>query len=328
VTWWRDGVIYQIYPRSYRDANGDGVGDLAGITERLDHLAWLGVDAIWITPITVSPDNDWGYDVAHYMAVQPVLGDLDAFDRLVAEAAARGIRVVLDLVPNHTSSKHPWFREARASRTSPRRDYYVWADPKPDGSPPNNWRSSFGGPAWTRDPVTGQYYLHNFLPTQPDLNWWSEAVREEFDRILRFWFDRGVAGFRIDVCHAIVKDKELRDNVRNAYSSARAVYDELSSRRRMSDAASQLAGDKDLQDEIRSAIDEIRNAAGRVKDVKRGAPEPARTAKNSLLLMVGIFVGLLLNPITGPALRRMLARQLFGSGNDFVYQGNGSKTSS
>jgi alpha-glucosidase len=212
VTWWRDGVIYQIYPRSYRDANGDGVGDLAGITERLDHLAWLGVEAIWITPIMPSPDTDWGYDVAFYTGVQPVLGDLEAFDRLVAGAGARDIKVVLDLVPNHTSAKHRWFREARASKTSPLREYYVWADPQPDGSPPNNWRSSFGGPAWTRDPVSRQYYLHNFLPTQPDLNWWSEEVREEFDRILRFWFDRGVAGFRIDVAHAIVKDRDLRDN--------------------------------------------------------------------------------------------------------------------
>ncbi|HEV8624989.1 MAG TPA: alpha-amylase family glycosyl hydrolase [Acidimicrobiia bacterium] len=213
MSWWRDGVIYQIYPRSYRDSNGDGVGDLAGIIERLDHLVWLGADAIWITPITVSPDTDWGYDVADYTAVQPVLGDLDDFDRLVAEAGARGIRVVLDLVPNHTSDQHPWFVEARAAPPdSPRRSYYVWADPKPDGSPPNNWRSSFGGPAWTRDPASGQYYLHNFLATQPDLNWWSEDVRGEFDRILRFWFDRGVAGFRIDVCHAIVKDRELRDN--------------------------------------------------------------------------------------------------------------------
>ena len=212
MAWWQDGVIYQIYPRSFRDSDGDGVGDLAGITERLDYLAWLGVDAVWITPITVSPDTDWGYDVADYTRVQPVLGDLDAFDRLVAEAERRHIKVVLDLVPNHTSAKHRWFREARASKTSPKRDYYVWADGKPDGSPPNNWRSSFGGPAWTLDPVTRQYYLHNFLPSQPDLNWWSEDVRAEFDRILRFWFDRGVAGFRIDVAHAIVKDAELRDN--------------------------------------------------------------------------------------------------------------------
>jgi alpha-glucosidase len=212
VTWWRDGVIYQIYPRSYRDANGDGVGDLAGITERLDHLAWLGVDVIWMTPITVSPDTDWGYDVADYTAVQPAFGNLGDFDRLVAAAGERGIKVVLDLVPNHSSDQHRWFQEAKGAKDSPRRDYYVWADPKPDGSLPNNWRSSFGGPAWTKDDASGQYYLHNFLPTQPDLNWWSEDLRGEFDRILRFWFDRGVAGFRIDVCHAIVKDRELRDN--------------------------------------------------------------------------------------------------------------------
>jgi alpha-glucosidase len=212
VVWWRDGVIYQIYPRSYRDSDGDGVGDLAGITERLDYLAWLGVDAIWITPISVSPDTDWGYDVADYTAVQPVLGALAGFDRLVAEAGSRDIRIVLDLVPNHSSDQHPWFVEAKSSSASPRRDYYVWAEGRPGGAPPNNWRSSFGGPAWTRDPASGQYYLHNFLSTQPDLNWWNEDVRDEFDRILRFWFDRGVAGFRIDVCHAIVKDRELRDN--------------------------------------------------------------------------------------------------------------------
>ena len=210
--WWQRGVIYQVYPRSFADSNGDGVGDLRGIVERLDHLAWLGVDAVWICPIGVSPDADWGYDVADYCSVQPVLGTLDDVDALVAEAGARGIRVMLDLVPNHTSAKHPWFRQARASRTAPKRDFYVWADPKPDGSPPNNWRSSFGGPAWTVDPATCQYYLHNFLPSQPDLNWWNEEVREAFDDILRFWFDRGIAGFRIDVCHMIIKDRELRDN--------------------------------------------------------------------------------------------------------------------
>ena len=210
--WWKSGVIYQIYPRSVADSDGDGVGDLAGIVERLDYLAWLGVDAIWVCPINVSPDTDWGYDVADYCAVQPVLGTLEDVDRLVAEAGARGIRVLLDLVPNHTSDQHPWFVDARSSTDARHRDFYVWADPKPDGSPPNNWRSSFGGPAWTFDEAAGQSYLHNFLSTQPDLNWWNEEVREAFDRILRFWFDRGVAGFRIDVCHKIVKDAELRDN--------------------------------------------------------------------------------------------------------------------
>jgi alpha-glucosidase len=212
VAWWREGVIYQVYVRSFADSNGDGVGDLAGITGRLDHLAWLGVDGLWLTPITVSPDSDWGYDVSDYCAVQPVLGTLEDLDTLVAEAGTRGIRVMLDLVPNHTSDRHPWFVDARSSRSSPHRSWYVWADGRPGGGPPNNWLSSFGGPAWTFDEGAGQWYLHNFLPTQPDLNWWNEEVRDAFDGILRFWFDRGVAGFRIDVSHMIVKDADLRDN--------------------------------------------------------------------------------------------------------------------
>jgi len=210
--WWKEGVLYQIYPRSYADSNGDGVGDLRGIIDRIDHLAWLGIDGIWLNPITVSPDADWGYDVADYTGVQPVLGTLDDVDALIAAAAEREIPVLLDLVPNHTSIEHPWFVESRSSRDNPKRDWYVWADPKPDGSPPNNWQSSFGGPTWTLDATTGQYYLHNFLAEQPDLNWWNDEVRDEFDRILRFWFDRGVAGFRIDVVHMVVKDALLRDN--------------------------------------------------------------------------------------------------------------------
>ncbi len=210
--WWREGVLYEIYPRSFADTDGDGVGNIDGITAHLDHLAWLGVQGVWLNPITVSPDADWGYDVADYTDVQPVLGTLADVDELIARADERGIRVILDLVPNHTSDRHPWFVESRASRDSPKRDWYVWADPKADGSPPNNWSSSFGGPAWTFDEHTGQYYLHNFLSEQPDLNWWNEEVRAEFDRILRFWFDRGIAGFRIDVVHMIVKDRLLRDN--------------------------------------------------------------------------------------------------------------------
>ncbi len=205
-------MLYQIYPRSFADSNGDGVGDLRGIIDRLDHLAWLGIDGIWLDPITVSPNADWGYDVADFFAVEPSLGTLADADELIAEAGRRGIRIILDLVPNHTSIEHPWFTASRSSRDDPKRDWFVWADPAPDGGPPNNWESNFGGPAWTLDDTTGQYYLHNFTPGQPDLNWWSEAVRDEFDRILRFWFDRGVAGFRIDVAHMVVKDRELRDN--------------------------------------------------------------------------------------------------------------------
>jgi alpha-glucosidase len=212
AAWWRDAVIYQVYVRSFADSNGDGVGDIAGLIDHLDHLEWLGMDAVWCSPISVSPNADWGYDVTDYCAVDPALGTLDDVDRLVREAEQRGIRVVLDLVPNHTSIEHPWFVDARKSRTAPHRDWYVWADPAPDGGPPNNWLSSFVGSAWTLDPLTGQYYLHNFLAEQADLNWWNDDVRAEFDRILRFWFDRGIAGFRIDVAHMIVKDALLRDN--------------------------------------------------------------------------------------------------------------------
>jgi len=213
-TWWRDGVLYQIYPRSYMDANGDGIGDLRGITARLDHLQWLGVEGIWLDPITVSPNLDWGYDVADYCDVDPALGTLADADELIEQAARRGIRVVLDIVPNHSSDQHPWFLDARSSRASEHRDWYVWGDPKPDGSPPNNWVNVFhpGLPAWTFDDTTGQYFLNHFLPSQPDFNWWNGGVRSAFDDILTFWFDRGAAGFRIDVCHMVVKDKELRDN--------------------------------------------------------------------------------------------------------------------
>jgi alpha-glucosidase len=210
--WWKAGVIYQIYPRSFADSNGDGIGDLRGIIEHLDYLQWLGVDGIWLSPITVSPNRDWGYDVADYRAIEPELGVDADVDELIAAAAARGIRVLLDFVPNHTSDQHPWFVDSRSSRTARHRDWYLWADPKPDGSPPNNWVSSFGGPGWTLDDVTGQFYMHNHLSSQPDLNWWNDEVRAEFDDILRYWFDRGVAGFRIDVCNVIIKDALLRDN--------------------------------------------------------------------------------------------------------------------
>jgi len=215
--WWHDAVCYQIYPRSFADSNGDGIGDLPGVTAHLDHLAWLGIDAFWISPTFPSPNADWGYDVADYFGVHPDLGTADDLEHLVAEAAHRGIKVLLDLVPNHTSIEHPWFVDARSSREAAHRDWYVWADPAPDGGPPNNWTSSFTGPAWALDPTPApgepaQMFLHNFLPSQPDLNWWNDDVRGAFDKILRYWFDRGVAGFRIDVAHMIVKDRELRDN--------------------------------------------------------------------------------------------------------------------
>ena len=210
--WWRDGVLYQCYPRSFADGDGDGVGDLRGIIQRLDHLVWLGIDGLWLNPTFPSPNADWGFDVSDYLGVHPELGTMDDLDELVAAAGRHGIQVMLDLVPNHTSDEHAWFEDARSSRDARHRDWYVWRDPGPDGSPPNNWRSVFGGSAWELDEGTGQLYLHNFAPKQPDLDWWNPEVRDAFDDILRFWFDRGIAGFRIDVAHGIVKDRELRDN--------------------------------------------------------------------------------------------------------------------
>ncbi|MCW2924211.1 MAG: glycosidase, partial [Thermoleophilia bacterium] len=210
--WWRDAVIYQVYPRSFADSDGDGVGDLRGVVDRLDHLEWLGVDAIWLSPISPSPNADWGYDVADYVGVDPDLGTVEDAELLIREAGARGIRVLLDLVPNHTSDQHAWFVDARTGPGAEHRDWYVWADPAPDGGVPNNWLSMFGGPAWTLDEPSGQHYLHNFLAEQPDLNFWNADVRTAMEDVLRTWFDRGVAGFRIDVCHGIVKDRLLRDN--------------------------------------------------------------------------------------------------------------------
>ncbi len=211
-TWWHGAVLYQLYVRSWRDTDGDGYGDLRGIVDALDHLSWLGVDGIWLSPTMPSPDQDWGYDVSDYTGVHPELGTLDDLDALIAEAGRRGLRVLLDLVPNHTSSAHPWFVEASSGRESAYRDYYVWADPAPGGGPPNNWLDATGQPAWQRDERSGQFYLHNFLVGQPDLNWWLPEVHEEFRQILEFWFDRGVAGFRIDVAHGLYKDALLRDN--------------------------------------------------------------------------------------------------------------------
>ena len=210
--WWQGATLYQIYVRSWRDTDGDGYGDLGGVIAGLDYLKWLGVDGIWLSPTMPSPDQDWGYDVADYLAVHPDLGTLADMDKLIAEAADRDIAVLLDLVPNHTSDAHPWFIDARSARDSAHRDYYVWADPAAGGGPPNNWVDAIGGSAWTLDAASGQYYLHNFLPGQPDLNWWEPRVHEEFREIMRFWFARGVAGFRIDVAHGLYKDALLRDN--------------------------------------------------------------------------------------------------------------------
>jgi len=218
--WWQRAVVYQVYPRSFQDSNGDGIGDLQGIIQRLDYLndgteRSLGIDAIWLSPTFPSPMKDFGYDVSDYEGVHPDFGDLGDMDRLIEECHQRGIRVLLDWVPNHTSDEHPWFVESRSSRSSPKRDWYVWRDPKPDGSPPNNWRSAFGGPAWTFDEATGQYYLHSFLKEQPDLNWRNPEVERAMHDTLRFWLRRGVDGFRMDVIGQIVKHPDLPDNPPN-----------------------------------------------------------------------------------------------------------------
>jgi alpha-glucosidase len=213
--WWQNGVIYQIYPRSFMDSNGDGVGDLPGIRSRLDYVQWLGVDAIWISPIFPSPMADFGYDVADYTDIEPLFGTLGDFDRLLADAHERGLKVMLDLVPNHTSDRHAWFQESRSSRDNPKRDWYMWRDAKPDGSPPNNWLGNFGGSGWEWDAATGQYYYHSFLKEQPDLNYRNPAVVAAMCDVLRFWLDRGVDGFRVDVIYYMMKDGQWRDNPPN-----------------------------------------------------------------------------------------------------------------
>lgn len=213
--WWQAAVIYQIYPRSFQDSNADGIGDIPGIISRLDHLLELGIDAIWLSPIFPSPMADFGYDISDYTAIHPLFGDLGDFDRLLAEAHARGLKVLLDLVPNHTSDRHPWFRESRSSRQSEKRDWYIWRDPAAHGGPPNNWLSEFGGSAWAYDEPTGQYYYHAFLAAQPDLNWRNPEVRAAIYDVMRFWMKRGVDGFRVDVIWHLVKDGSFRDNPLN-----------------------------------------------------------------------------------------------------------------
>ena len=214
-SWWQTGVIYQIYPRSFLDSNGDGVGDLPGIVSKLDYLRWLGVDALWLSPIYPSPMADFGYDISNYTAIHPLFGTLEDLDTLLQQAHRRDLKVILDFVPNHTSDEHPWFQEARASRTSEKRDWYIWQEPAPGGGPPSNWTSHFGDSAWQFDERTGQYYLHLYDVKQPDLNWRNPDVREAMYDVLRFWLDRGVDGFRVDVLWLLLKDEQLRNNPLN-----------------------------------------------------------------------------------------------------------------
>ncbi|MEO8250462.1 MAG: alpha-amylase family glycosyl hydrolase [Burkholderiales bacterium] len=213
--WWKHGTIYQIYPRSFQDSTGDGIGDLNGIRQRLDYLIDLGIDAVWISPFYPSPMADFGYDISNYCDVDPLFGTLGDFDALAADMHRSGLKVIADYVPNHTSDQHPWFIESKSSRTNPKRDWYLWRNPAADGGPPNNWLSHFGGPAWTFDETTGQFYCHSFLKQQPDLNWRNPEVRAAMYDVMRFWLRRGVDGFRIDVLYCVIKDDQFRDNPPN-----------------------------------------------------------------------------------------------------------------
>ena len=211
-SWWQTGVIYQIYPRSFLDSNGDGIGDLPGIASKLGYLRWLGVDAIWLSPIYPSPMADFGYDITNYTGVHPLFGTLEDLDNLLEQAHQRDLKLILDFVPNHTSDEHPWFQQARSSRTNEKRDWYIWRDPAPDGDHPNNWTSRFGGSAWQFDEQTKQYYLHLYDVKQPDLNWRNQEVRQAMFDVMRFWLDRGIDGFRVDALEVLLKDEQFRDN--------------------------------------------------------------------------------------------------------------------
>jgi alpha-glucosidase len=230
-SWWRHGVFYQIYPRSFQDSNGDGVGDIRGIVDRLPYLKELGVDAIWLSPIFPSPMADFGYDISDYTGIDPLFGSMTGFDALVSAVHDYGLKIILDLVPNHTSDQHPWFVESRSSRDNPKRDWYIWRDGHPDGGPPNNWLSEFGGSAWEYDETTAQYYYHAFLAQQPDLNWRNPAVRAAIYDVMRFWLDKGVDGFRVDVIWHLIKDAEFRDNPPNPnYHEGRPPHEKILTR--------------------------------------------------------------------------------------------------
>ncbi|OLS24729.1 MAG: Oligo-1,6-glucosidase [Candidatus Heimdallarchaeota archaeon LC_3] len=255
-SWWKKGIIYQIYPRSFKDNNCDGVGDLKGIISKLDYLEWLAIDAIWLSPIFSSPMEDFGYDVSNYTEIHPLFGTLDEFDELINEAHKRNIKILLDYVINHSSDQHPWFKESRLSLSNSKKDWYIWKNPKSDGSPPNNWISLDQGSAWTFEKSRNQYYLHSFLPCQPDLNWRNPEVREEMSNVLKFWMDRGVDGFRIDMISWIIKDEDFRDDpISESYNpKTNTPYEKLEHVH-----SSNRPERFDILKEIRSTIDEYPN---------------------------------------------------------------------
>ncbi|WP_447598183.1 alpha-amylase family glycosyl hydrolase [Nitrospira sp. Nam80] len=263
LQWWQRAIIYEVTPISFQDSNGDGRGDLPGLIRRLDYLVWLGVDAVWLTPIHPSPMLDLGYDIKDFYNINPLFGTLEDFDRLVAVLHERDMRLILDFVPNHTSDQHPWFIESRSSRTNAKRDWYVWADPAPNGGPPNNWLSRFGGSAWEWDKHTEQYYYHSFLLEQPDLNWRTKEVRLAMAEVLRFWLQRGVDGFRVDASAVLVEDKLLRDDPPNLQSDARTPPPQRLKRIFTDDRPESM----NFLEDIRSVVDEFedRVLAGEVQ---------------------------------------------------------------
>jgi alpha-glucosidase len=298
---WNEAVLYEIYVRSFRDTDGDGIGDLAGVLEKLGYVAELGVDAVWLTPIHPSPDADLGYDVADYTAVDPRLGTLDALDRLLADAHDRGLQVLLDLVVNHTSDRHPWFTASRASRDGPWRDWYIWR-PGPPDAPPTNWRSIAGGSAWRHDAASGGHYLHTFLPEQPDLNWRNPAVRAAIADAMRFWLDRGADGFRLDALPLLIKDDRFGDNPPNPdWRPGESDY------RRVTPALT--VDQPEMADVIaflRSVLDEYPH---RVLVAEMGLP-PARAARYHVAIHVPFNFGLITEPWTAPRLHRRIAAHL------------------
>ncbi|MCC9165489.1 alpha-amylase family glycosyl hydrolase [Pontibacter harenae] len=246
--WWQKEVIYQIYPRSFQDSTGDGVGDLKGIISRLDYLQWLGIKAVWLSPIYPSPMADFGYDVSDYCGIHPLFGTMEDFDELLQEIHKRGMKLILDLVPNHSSNEHPWFLESKSSRDNPKRDWYIWKDAAEDGGEPNNWLSVFGGSGWEWDEHTQQYYYHAFLKEQPDLNWRNPEVQEAMMGVMRFWLEKGVDGFRVDVIYHIIKDDKFRDNPPNPdYKPSMSTYEQ------------QLASYSTDQPEVHDIVKMMRN---------------------------------------------------------------------
>ena len=299
--WWRHAVFYEIYPRSFADSNDDGIGDLNGITSKLDYLKELGVGAIWITPCFPSPQVDFGYDVSDYEQIDPMYGTLSDFDRLVAEGRKRGIRVILDLVVNHTSDQHRWFVDSRSSRTSPRRDWYIWRDGKPGGQPPNNWVALFGSPAWKLDPRTGQYYYHFFYPEQPDLNWRNPEVEGAILDVSRYWYRRGAAGFRLDAVDTLYEDPGLRDNpiIPGTDKFGRPKQDEIYDRR---------------LPEVHGALKKLRRAADEYGAVLVGETWTSDIAELKRYYGAGDEVQLpmdfmfaMVNKLSAPELRKQIA---------------------